>query len=52
MESELTDKPDSAGHSADYIVTGSWSAKAAQEAEKYGTVNLVVPKKKKYTGMQ
>jgi len=35
------------GHCADYIVTGSWSAKAAQEAEKYGTVNLVVPKKKK-----
>uniref|UniRef100_A0A0B7AAN8 Phosphoserine aminotransferase n=1 Tax=Arion vulgaris TaxID=1028688 RepID=A0A0B7AAN8_9EUPU len=37
------------GHCADYIVTGSWSAKAAKEAEKYGTVNLVVPKKKKYT---
>lgn len=40
------------GHSADYIVTGSWSAKAAQEAEKYGTVNLVVPKKKKYTSIE
>lgn len=40
------------GHSADYIVTGSWSAKAAQEAEKYGTVNLVVPKKKKYTAIE
>jgi len=35
--------------SADYIVTGSWSAKAAQEAEKYGKVNYVVPKTKKYT---
>lgn len=34
---------------ADYIVTGSWSAKAAQEAEKYGKVNLVLPKVKKYT---
>ncbi|XP_059145007.1 phosphoserine aminotransferase-like [Physella acuta] len=38
-------------HSADYIVTGSWSAKAAQEAEKYGTVNLVIPKTKKYTSI-
>lgn len=37
--------------SADYLVTGSWSAKAAQEAEKYGTVNLVVPKTKKYTSI-
>lgn len=36
---------------ADYIVTGSWSAKAAVEAEKYGTVNLVVPKTKKYTSI-
>ncbi|KAL1491470.1 hypothetical protein ABEB36_012066 [Hypothenemus hampei] len=32
---------------ADYAVTGTWSAKAAQEAEKYGTVNLVFPKAKK-----
>ncbi|KAI8785532.1 phosphoserine aminotransferase [Biomphalaria glabrata] len=39
------------GHSADYIITGSWSAKAAQEAEKYGTVNLVIPKPKKYTSI-
>lgn len=33
---------------ADYIVTGSWSKKAAQEAEKYGKVNLVLPKTKSY----
>nr|KAG5694691.1 hypothetical protein BaRGS_010017 [Batillaria attramentaria] len=37
------------GQTADYIVTGSWSAKAAQEAEKFGKVNLVIPKVKKYT---
>jgi len=36
---------------ADYIVTGSWSAKAATEAEKYGGVNLVLPKTKKYTSI-
>ncbi|XP_043274286.1 probable phosphoserine aminotransferase [Venturia canescens] len=35
--------------SADYIVTGSWSAKAAKEAAKYGKVNLVLPKQSKYT---
>ncbi|CAG7785229.1 unnamed protein product [Allacma fusca] len=29
---------------ADYIVTGSWSAKAAKEAEKYGQPRLVAPK--------
>ncbi|OAD52799.1 putative phosphoserine aminotransferase [Eufriesea mexicana] len=34
---------------ADYIVTGSWSAKAAKEATKYGNVNLVLPKITKYT---
>lgn len=34
---------------ADYIVTGSWSAKAAKEAAKYGKVNLVLPKTTKYT---
>lgn len=28
----------------DYFVTGNWSAKAAKEAEKYATVNLVLPK--------
>ena len=37
---------------ADYIVTGSWSAKAAKEGEKYGTVNVVTPKHNKYTGNQ
>uniref|UniRef100_A0A0K8U2M0 Phosphoserine aminotransferase n=1 Tax=Bactrocera latifrons TaxID=174628 RepID=A0A0K8U2M0_BACLA len=34
---------------ADYVVTGSWSAKAAKEAEQYGKVNLVIPKAAKYT---
>lgn len=34
---------------ADYIVTGTWSNKAAKEAEKYGTVNYVLPKTSKYT---
>ncbi|XP_076174237.1 phosphoserine aminotransferase [Ptiloglossa arizonensis] len=34
---------------ADYLVTGSWSAKAAKEAAKYGKVNLVLPKTTKYT---
>lgn len=34
---------------ADYIVTGSWSAKAAKEAAKYGKVNMVLPKTAKYT---
>ena len=34
---------------ADYLVTGSWSAKAAKEAAKYGTVNMVLPKAAKYT---
>ncbi|XP_042238425.1 probable phosphoserine aminotransferase isoform X2 [Homarus americanus] len=36
---------------ADYIVTGSWSSKAAQEAAKYGTVNCVLPKSERYTGV-
>ena len=40
------------GATADYIVTGSWSAKAAQEAEKYGKVNRVLPKVSKYTSMK
>lgn len=35
--------------SADYIVTGSWSAKAYKEAQKYGTANLVYPKAEKFT---
>lgn len=34
---------------ADYLVTGSWSAKAAKEAAKYGKVNMVLPKMKEYT---
>lgn len=34
---------------ADYIVTGSWSAGAAKEAQKYGQVNLVLPSSTKYT---
>lgn len=38
------------GHSADYVVTGSWSQKAAKEAEKYGKVNLVLPPTKVYKG--
>lgn len=29
--------------------SGSWSAKAAKEAAKYGKVNLVLPKTSKYT---
>ncbi|XP_076766858.1 phosphoserine aminotransferase [Xylocopa sonorina] len=34
---------------ADYLVTGSWSAKAAKEAAKYGKVNMVLPKTTQYT---
>lgn len=34
---------------ADYLVTGTWSAKAAKEAEKYGKVNVVHPKLDCYT---
>lgn len=34
---------------ADYIVTGSWSAKAAKEAAQYGKVNMVIPKAAKFT---
>lgn len=36
---------------ADYMVTGSWSAKAAKEAEKYGKVNRVVEKPAKFTSI-
>ena len=39
------------GSTADYIVTGSWSAKAAKEADKYGKVNMVLPKQEDYTGL-
>ena len=35
---------------ADYLVTGYWSEKAAKEAEKFGQVNWVVPKDSKYQG--
>ncbi|KAJ8311564.1 hypothetical protein KUTeg_010919 [Tegillarca granosa] len=37
---------------ADYIITGSWSAKAAKEAEKYGKVNRVLPKMDQYTSVE
>ena len=40
-----------ANQSTDYLVTGTWSAKAAKEAEKYAKVNLVLPKASKYTGI-
>lgn len=36
---------------ADYICTGTWSEKAAKEAEKYGKVHYVVPKPDKYLGV-
>lgn len=36
---------------ADYLVTGSWSAKAAKEAAKYGKVNLVFPKPDTFTSI-
>ncbi|KAL3887362.1 hypothetical protein ACJMK2_027304 [Sinanodonta woodiana] len=39
-------KPD---HTADYIVTGSWSSTAAKEAEKYGKVSRVLPKLDSFT---
>jgi phosphoserine aminotransferase len=35
-------------HSADYMVTGYWSDRAAVEAKKYGNVNLVLPKTDKF----
>uniref|UniRef100_G1LK15 phosphoserine transaminase n=1 Tax=Ailuropoda melanoleuca TaxID=9646 RepID=G1LK15_AILME len=38
-----------AGRCADYVVTGSWSAKAAEEAKKLGTVNIVHSKLGSYT---
>ncbi|XP_017267736.1 phosphoserine aminotransferase [Kryptolebias marmoratus] len=34
---------------ADYLVTGTWSARAAKEAEKYGKINVVHPKLDSYT---
>lgn len=35
--------------SVDYVLTGTWSEKGAQEAKKYSNVNLVVPKESNYT---
>jgi hypothetical protein len=35
---------------ADYLVTGYWSEKSANEAEKFGKINLVLPKGSKYQG--
>jgi phosphoserine aminotransferase len=34
--------------SADYLVTGYWSDRAALEAKKYGNVNYVLPKMERY----
>lgn len=34
-----------------YYFLGTWSAKAAKEAAKYGKVNLVYPKPQKYTNI-
>lgn len=33
---------------ADYVVTGYWSDRAALEAQKYGNVNYVLPKVDKF----
>ena len=38
--------------SADYVVTGYWSDRAAIEAKKYGNVNVVFPKLAKYSSEQ
>ena len=35
----------------DYLVTGSWSSKAAKEAEKYATVHYPFPKTDSYTSI-
>ena len=32
---------------ADYVVTGAWSKKAAEEAKKYGKVNVIATSKDK-----
>ncbi|XP_014678100.1 PREDICTED: phosphoserine aminotransferase-like [Priapulus caudatus] len=39
------------GKTADYIVTGTWSAKAAKEAEKYGKVHRVIADVEKHVGV-
>ncbi|KAH8338410.1 hypothetical protein KR059_002745 [Drosophila kikkawai] len=36
---------------ADYVITGSWSSKAAKEAAQYGKVNAVLPKVDRYTSV-
>lgn len=41
----------SADFEADYLVTGTWSSKAAKEAQKYCRVNRVFPKTEKFTGI-
>lgn len=38
----------SPSQTADYLVTGYWSEKAAKEAEKFGKINWIVPKQDKY----
>jgi phosphoserine aminotransferase len=35
----------------EYFVTGTWSNKAAKEAEKYATVHYVLPKTESYTNI-
>lgn len=35
----------------DYLVTGTWSSKAAKEAEKYATVHYPLDKRESYTGV-
>jgi phosphoserine aminotransferase len=37
---------------ADYFVTGYWSDRAYKEAQKYGDINLVLPKTDKYYGIK
>lgn len=39
------------GDIVDYLVTGTWSNKAGLEAEKYATVNYVLPKTDSYTSI-
>uniref|UniRef100_A0A2I3GMP1 Aminotransferase class V domain-containing protein n=1 Tax=Nomascus leucogenys TaxID=61853 RepID=A0A2I3GMP1_NOMLE len=34
---------------ADYVVIGAWSAKAAEAAKKFGTINIIHPKLRSYT---
>uniref|UniRef100_A0A8I5U0D8 Phosphoserine aminotransferase n=1 Tax=Pongo abelii TaxID=9601 RepID=A0A8I5U0D8_PONAB len=41
-----------AGTCADYVVTGAWSAKAAEAAKKFGTINIIHPKLGSYTKIQ